>query len=207
MKRTALALTLILALLISAVAGTCLVDNAVCRGSLTVVVNSPQNGTYTSNNIAVSISASDPEMHIGPESVAYSVDGGTQVIIASVHVGMHSLTGGTVLSLPNGVHSIVGVGITWYNGTDGVFYSSPVYFTVDSPYSYVPAPTPGTSPSSTPTPIPPSYNPTPYPSHEPTSPLESQPSEAFPTILVIASIVILGVVCTGLLVYFKKRKL
>jgi hypothetical protein len=39
-----------------------------------------------------------------------------------VHVGMHSLTGNTVLlSLPNGPHSLVGIAITWFNGTDGVF--------------------------------------------------------------------------------------
>jgi hypothetical protein len=113
--------------------------------SLIVVVNSPQNRTYTSNNVPLSISASDPELHIGPESVAYSVDGGPQVTIATVHVGMHSLNGSTVLSLPNGPHSIVGIGITWFNGTDGVFYSSPVYFTVESDSGYPePEPIPAT---------------------------------------------------------------
>jgi hypothetical protein len=172
MKRTALAL--VLSLLFSVVAGMHLVDDAVCSDTLIVVVNSPQNRTYTSNNIQVSISASDPEMHIGPESVAYSVDGGPQVIIATVHVGMHSLNESTVISLPNGVHSIVGIGITWFNGTThGVFYSSPVYFTVNSDSPSSPAP---------------------------------QPSETFPTPLVIASIVSVVVVSAIVLVYFKKHK-
>jgi hypothetical protein len=140
MKRTNIALTVFLALLFSVMVGMHLVKDAICEGTLIVAVNSPQNRTYASSNISVSISANDPEMNIGPESVAYSVDGESQVILASVHVGMHSLTGSTVLSLPNGIHSIVGIGITWFNGADGVFYSSPVYFTVDSDSTSLPEP-------------------------------------------------------------------
>jgi len=132
MKRKALALILILTLTILLNFGIYL-NEAACSATLVVTVNSPQYKVYTSSDVVVSVSASDPEMNIGPESIAYSLDGEPQVIIATVPVGMHSLTGSTVLSLPNGVHSIVGIGITWYNGTsDGVFYSSPVYFTVNS---------------------------------------------------------------------------
>ena len=35
--------------------------------TIIVVVNSPENRTYTSNSVTVSISASDPEARIGPE--------------------------------------------------------------------------------------------------------------------------------------------
>jgi hypothetical protein len=187
MKRRVLALTLVLALLFSVLVGMCLVDDAVCGDTLIVVVNSPQNRTYTSNDVSVSISASDPQGHIGPESVAYSVDGGPQIVIATVQVGMHSLNGSAVLSLANGTHSIVGVGITWFNGTDGVFYSSPVYFTVNSASGY--SPTPVLSPS-------------PEPSLSP----EPQASEPFPTVLVVAVSLVIVAVAAGLLVYFRKRK-
>jgi predicted secreted protein len=138
MNRKGFAVAFVLAFFSSVIVETHLVNNAVCHGTLNISVNSPQNKTYTTNNISVSISASDPQMHIGPESVAYIVDGGPQVIIATVHVGMHSLTGNTVLSLPSGPHSLVGIAITWFNGTDGVFYSSPVYFTVSSDFSCTP---------------------------------------------------------------------
>ncbi len=127
------ALALILLLLLSIAAGFHLVDRANCRGTLIVVVNSPQNRTYNSNDISLSVSATDPELLTGPESIAYSLDGGPQTIIATVQAGLHSLSEITMLSVPDGSHSIVGVGITWFNGTaDGIFYSSPVYFTVDT---------------------------------------------------------------------------
>jgi hypothetical protein len=150
MYRKAFVAAFVLSLFTSAIIETTFVNSAVCHDTLNISVNSPQNKTYTTNNISVSISASDPQMHIGPESVAYIVDGGPQVIIATVHIGMHSLTGNTVLSLPNGPHSLVGIAITWFNGTDGVFYSSPVYFTVSSDFSCTPTPT--FTPSQNPTP-------------------------------------------------------
>jgi hypothetical protein len=202
MKRTALALTLMLALVISVIVGTHFIDHAVCKGTLIVVVNSPQNGMYASYNVVVSISASDPELHTGPDQVAYSLDGGPRVVIALASCeGLHSLNGSTVLSLPNGVHSIVGIGITWFNGTtDGIFYSAPVYFTVDSPTSYIPTPTPSASPFPTPIPtVSPSYTPTTSPSPEP------HLSEPFPTTWVATGIVSVAVVSVSLLVYFKKR--
>jgi hypothetical protein len=54
------------------------------------------------------------------------------VVIKEVPVGIHSLNGSTVLSLPDGAHSIVGIGTTWFGGADGIFTSAPVYFTVNS---------------------------------------------------------------------------
>jgi hypothetical protein len=119
------------------------VDEASCTGSLVVKVNSPQEKVYTSSSVIVSVSASDPANLTGPEAVAYSLDGEPQVLIATAPLGVHSLNGSVVLSLPNGTHEIVGVGITWYNGTaDGIFFSEPVYFSVDSPVDYVPTPVP-----------------------------------------------------------------
>jgi hypothetical protein len=112
--------------------GISFVGEASCSGTLIVTVSSPVEKVYTSSSVVISISAGDPANLTGPES--YSLDGGPQVIIATAPLGVHSLTGSAVLSLPNGVHEIVGVGITWYNGTaDGIFFSEPVLFTVAEP--------------------------------------------------------------------------
>ena len=163
--------------------------------SLTVVVNSPQNKTYASNDIGISISASDPTLDIGPESVAYSLDGKPQIIIGTVNVGMHSLTNSTTLSLPNGVHTIVGIGITWFNGADGVFYSSPVIFNVDS--SPVPTPSPSLNPSP---------SPTQQPAIEPSQTPDRPQVKDFAPVIVPASIILLAIVVVGLLVYLRKRR-
>ena len=142
MRREAFAVTFILGMAVLMIVIP-FVDEASCSGTLIVTVNSPVDKVYNSYTVAVSISASDPANLTGPESVAYILDGEPQVIIATTPLGLHSLDGSVVLSLPNGIHEIVGVGITWYNGTaDGIFYSEPVHFTVDSPVDYVP-----TSPS------------------------------------------------------------
>ena len=100
---------------------------------LAVVVNSPQNRTYTSNGITISVSASDPRLQIGPQSVAYILDGNPQIVLGeTTGLGLHNFTNSTTRSLTDGTHSITGVGITWFNGADGVFYSQPIYFTVDT---------------------------------------------------------------------------
>ena len=157
------------------------VDEASCSGALIVTVSSPIDKVYTSSSVTISISASDPSLLTGPESVAYSLDGEPQVIIATAPLGVHSLNGSVVLSLPNGRHEIVGVGITWYNGTaDGIFYSEPVRFTVNSPIDYVP----------TFTPVP----------HE-----VPQPSDLEVVSVVVFMVVIVGG-SLGLLLYLMKRK-
>ncbi len=207
MKKTALVLRLILAFAIFISFRTYFIDEATCSGTLTVTVNSPQDRVYNSYNVDVSISASDPAMLTGPESVAYSLDVGPQVIISTAPLGMHSLSGSTILSLPNGRHEIVGIGITWFNGTtDGIFYSESVYFTVDSPIDYVPTPTTVTTPTPTPPPTPaPSPTPKPTLSPEPTifvTPL----AEPFPASLVFVAAVGIALAVIGLLVHFKKRK-
>jgi hypothetical protein len=138
--------------------------------SLIVVLGSPQNKTYTSNNVPISITASDPSHTIGPQSVAYRIDGGPQVIIGTVGLGMHTLTNSTILSLPDGPHSLIGVGITWFNGADGVFYSEPVYFSINTK--------PSPSPSPPPIPTPTVSMTFPQPSPSPTQATTSTPSQS-----------------------------
>ncbi len=181
MKKTGIAIALIFILVILINFGIYSFDEAACSGTLIVTVNSPQDKVYTSHNVVISISASDPAKLTGPEAIAYSLDGGPQIIIATALLGMHNLNGSTVLSMSNGRHEIVGIGITWFNGTtDGIFFSKPVCFTVDSPIDYVPTPTP--MPHETP-----------------------QPSEQEVILGVIFMLLIIG--CSlVLLVYLMKRK-
>ena len=168
---------------------------AVAESALIVVVNSPENRTYTSNSISVSVSASDPKVIIGPESVSYCLDGKPPVVIATVDVGSHTLNGSTVLSLPNGEHSIIGIGTTWFGGTDGIFTSAPVYFTVNSGSSASPAPTQTNSPTTSQS-IP-TINPGPM-----------LPVELTPSIVIIILAVVIAIVAAALvsLVYFKRRQ-
>jgi hypothetical protein len=181
MKKTALVLTLMSALVVLMV-GFPFIDEACCTGSLVVTVDSPEDIVYISSSVVISISASDPANLTGPESVAYSLDGESQVIIATASLGVHSLEGSAVLSLPNGMHEIVGVGITWYNGTaDGIFYSEPVHFTVDSPIDYVPT------------------SPLPLPSEQP----QLSEEEVILSVAVTVAVLAVGL---GLLVYLVKRK-
>ena len=181
MKKATFAAALIFALILLVGFGPCFVNKACCTGSLIVTVDSPEDKVYTSSSVAISISASDPANLTGPEAVAYSLDGEPQVIIATGALGVHSLIGSTVLSLSNGMHEIVGVGITWFNGTaDGIFFSEPVHFIVDSTVDYIP-----TSPS-------------PLPSEEPQLGQE----------VILGVAVTIAVLCVGLglLVYLIKRK-
>ena len=184
MKKVTFAAALIFALMILMSFEIYFVNEAFCTGSLVVTVDSPQDIVYTSSSVVVSISASDPANLTGPEAIAYSLDGEPQVIISTAPLGVHSLNGSAVLYLSNGMHEIVGIGITWFNGTaDGIFYSEPVRFTVDSPVDYVPT------------------SPTP----EPTNNTGVGLSET-EVILVVAVTVAVLAVGLGLLVYLIKRK-
>ena len=182
MKKGTFAVNLIFALIILMSFGIYFVDEAFCTGSLVVTVDSPEDIVYTSSSVVISISASDPANLTGPEAVAYSLDGEPQVIVATGPLGVHSLDGSVVLSLSNGRHEIVGVGITWFNGTvDGIFFSEPVQFTVDSPVDYVPS------------------SPTPFPSEQP---------QQLGQDVILGVVVTVAVLCVGLglLVYLIKRK-
>lgn len=183
MRRETFALVFIFAMVVLTI-GISFVDEASCSGTLIVTVNSPVDKVYTSSSVVISISASDPDNLTGPEAVAYSLDGEPQVIIATAPLGVHSLNGSTVLSLSNGMHEIVGVGITWYNGTsNGIFYSEPIHFTVDSPVDYVPT---------SPTPFPTDY-----------TGIGISETEIIIGIAIIVALVIVGL---GLLLHFIKRK-
>ena len=180
-----------------AIAGLQPVNLANC--TLTVAVNSPQNTTYTTSDIFVLISAADPEMQIGPESIAYSLDGALPVIIREQNVGLHSLDTNTTLSLPDGSYNIVGIAITWFGGTvHGNFSSPTVYFSVDtSSASPKPSPSPSPSPVTSPSPSP---SPTLIPDEE----LErTKQLTAFLGAVITAVVVGAGL---GLLIYLLKRR-
>jgi N-acetylneuraminic acid mutarotase len=76
------------------------------------------------------------------------------------------------------------------------------------PY-WFPPPSPSPSPTTSPTPSPsstPTLTPSPSPSEQPTETPEPPQPKPFPTTLLIATAVLVAIVFSGLLVYFKKRK-
>ena len=197
MSNKVLPVAFVLMFSFAAIAGLQVISLANC--TLTVAVNSPQNKTYTTNDIFIFISAVDPEMQIGPEAVAYSLDGAPQVIIREQSLGLHSLDANTTLSLPDGSHNIVGIAITWFGGTvHGNFSSPKVYFTVDtSSASPKPSPSPSTSPATSP-------SPSPSPTLKPDEELEQ--TEQWTAMLgAVITAVVVGA-GLGLLIYLLKRK-
>jgi len=197
MIKKGLPVTFALAVSLMAIAGFQLINLANC--TLTVVVNSPQNKTYTTSDIFVLMSAADPEMQIGPEAVAYSLDGAPLVIIREQNLGLHSLDANTTLSLPDGSHNIVGIAITWFGGTvHGNFSSPTVYFTVDtSSASPKPSPSPSPSPATSP-------RPSPCPTLKPDEELE-QTNQRTAMLGAVITAVVVGA-GLGLLIYLLKRR-
>ncbi len=137
MKRTALILTIILALLFSTIAGT-LVDLAGanpypytnCGSSfVTVSVLSPENKTYETNSILVTIFAG---AYPGVWYVGYSIDGGRFKTLAPEKWNGHTFNASVWLhGLSKGSHNIVAK--AWTPASDpaeGVTAYSQVYFTV-----------------------------------------------------------------------------
>jgi len=197
MIKKGLPVTFALAVSLMAIAGFQLINLANC--TLTVVVNSPQNKTYTTSDIFVFMSAADPEMQIGPEAVAYSLDGAPLVIIREQNLGLHSLDANTTLSLPDGSHNIVGIAITWFGGTvHGNFSSPTVYFTVDT-FSASPKPSPSPSPSPATSP-----RPSPCPTLKPDEELE-QTNQRTAMLGAVITAVVVGA-GLGLLIYLLKRR-
>jgi hypothetical protein len=77
-----------------------------------------------------------------------------------------------------------------------------------TPPYWSPSPSPSPSPTTSPTPSPsstPTATPSPSPSEQPTETPEPQP-KSFSTTLLIATAVLVTIVCVGLLFYFKKHK-
>jgi hypothetical protein len=114
MRKTALALALILALLVSAMTGLGLVDWAVanpypytnCDSSfVTVSIISPENKTYDTNSIQVTITAG---AYPGVWFVWYSVDGGPFIEVAPGHLLGHTFSESLTLDrLSMGSHILV----------------------------------------------------------------------------------------------------
>jgi hypothetical protein len=177
MKRTALALTLILALLFSAVARTQVINLAVANpepysssgsSNVNVSILSPENKTYDTNNIQVTIAAG---AYPGVWYVGYSVDGGPFIEVAPGHALVHNFSESVWLNrLSKSSHNIVAQAIAMANNPEGkVTACSQVYFTIANI----------------------------------SEPQPSIPQEIIYGIIVAVLVVVISL---GLLVYFKKRK-
>jgi len=149
MKRTALVLTLTLTLLFFEVAGTQFVNLADANpeaysssgtSNVSVLIMSPENKTYDTNNIQVTITA---EANPGVWYVEYSADGGPFTEVAPGHSIMHNFTESVWLNrLSNGLHNIVAQATAMANNPEGkVTASSQVYFTIAN----IPEPQPSIS--------------------------------------------------------------
>jgi hypothetical protein len=151
MKKTALTLIVILALLVSTMAGAKLVNWAVanpypytnCDSSfVTVSIFMPENKTYDANSILVTIFAG---AFPGVMGVGYSVDGGPITELAPEKWNGHTFNQSVFLNgLSKGSHNIVAKAITWKAPNDILTDYSQVYFTVTKtlePQSPSPSPT------------------------------------------------------------------
>jgi hypothetical protein len=138
MKKTTLALALVLALLVSAMTETKLIDWAIanpypytnCDSSfVTVSLVSPENKTYDSNSILVNITAG---AYPGVWYIWYSVDGGPFVEVAPGHLLGHIFSESLFLDgLSKGSHVIVAKAVAMADNPDGVVTAySQVDFTV-----------------------------------------------------------------------------
>jgi hypothetical protein len=231
MKRTALALTLILTLLLSAVAGTKLVNQAEANPSYgfesIIRIESPENKTYSTNNITLSITN---DAGIG----TYIVDG----VYSNNYFWV---TENRSLNLSDGSHTIIAtafsLGSTCVTFTidttppkvsvsspENKTYESfdvPLNFTMSEPVSLITYSLDGqdnvtVDGNTTLTSLSPgTYNVTVYAqdlvgnvgaSETIDFNITEEPElEPFPTMLVVATVASLAVIGIGLLVYFKKR--
>lgn len=203
MKKIALALTLMLALLISAIAGAKLVNWAGanpypytnCDSSfVTVSILSPENKTYDTNSILVTIFAG---AYPGVMGAGCSIDSGPLTDLAPGKWNGHTFNESVFLNgLSKGSHNIVAKAITWKAPNDIVTAYSQVYFTITKTLE---PQSPSPSPTVTPTPTP-----TLAPSPTPT---QGYGLNLFlPTLQIVALFGITAAIGVILLVYFKKRK-
>jgi hypothetical protein len=122
MKRKALALTLILAIIVSTIMGAEIVNWATanpypytnCSSSfVTVSVLSPENKSYDTNSILIAIFAG---AYPGVWGVTYSLDGGPSIEIAPEKWNGHTFNESVWLNrLSEGSHNIVAEGLLHYN--------------------------------------------------------------------------------------------
>lgn len=139
MKRTALALTLIVALLTSAVSGEQVVKVAKAKSPPEPpVIQTPENKTYATNTISVYIDAYDPGRAL--VNIAYQLDGGAEVVIYAYPrppwmTDFHHMGSGNAIldNLSDGLHHLRATATWVWWGSEGYSVSySDVNFTVDT---------------------------------------------------------------------------
>ena len=212
LKKTALALMLMLTLLVSSaelvemaeanfmwIFGT--VDPVPGTTPPSIAIYSPQkNASYSSSNVNLNFSVRTAELSGWASfihTVEYSLDGGNLITVENSEVLELFDVALNLTLLSSGKHSLtVKAEVVVYRGEPMEKFfldtNSTVYFTVDTSSS--PSPSPSPEPTPTLEPIP-----TPTATPEP---------ESFPTSLVMASSLTVAAVCAGLglLVYLVKRK-
>lgn len=219
MKKTALTLTLMLALLFSALAGTHFVNSGKSNPFPTypdISIESPANKTYTSNSLFLNVTIVTQWDGLYFTStrrlVSYCIDEKESIPITEATYWFDSEKQASIFSgsaflanLTEGTHNLrVNAEYHYDNGKQVFVSSSNVNFTFDP--AYTPPPSPSPSPSSAPTPSPPP-TPSSTSSEEPTiTPEPEQTEPSLTTIVAAASVITAVVVGAGLLVYFKKRQ-
>jgi hypothetical protein len=217
-KKTALAIILISALLFSVVAGTELVKIAEANpwiifdpvnpipGTIPpiITISSPENNTvyaYTAFNLTVHITKPQPPLQqpSGISYARYTLDGNTESIYFCDHYssdsppGLPELDYSQILSaLPDGNHELLvesaGVVLPGHLTIFTVYANSTVFFTTSHTFSS-PSPSPSPTPTST-------LAPTPTPA--------ATPEPSFPATLVFVTSVGIVLAVVGLVVYLKK---
>ncbi len=218
MKRKALASTLILASLFSAMAGILNVNLAQANPIVVPIddlsLQSPRNTNYKQNFVQVSCSYSILDEPVNDHSsmqtsVSYVLDGLERVSVSNYKISSNKLPNSISYSvsfqirdLANGSHTLsVRISATADKGfTTFAASSEVVTFTINANPSSI-------NPTPSPTPLP-SPSPSPAPSNEPTSTPTTEPrqSELFPTTLVIATVVTVTVFGFGFLLNLAKKK-
>ena len=187
MKRTAVALTLILVLMFSGVAGAILVKVAKANPFPTepvISIESPANKTYNVNSLVLGVTIVTKYdgyyFTSARRLVSYSIDGKADVPIAETDYSYNrdekasTSNGSAILTeLTDGPHKLT-VYAKYDYDVHIIESQSSIYFTIDT----TPLPTP--------------------------TPSGQQP--LFPTTFVLASVVSVVVVGGGLILYLKKRK-
>ena len=223
MKRTALALTIMFALLVLLVVGVpftimyaqaqdsspepAVLDHFsfdyISDGQtvgipfkITITAMDQYNQTFTSYNGTNTLGATEIDFHVVDISKWYHVSlGATGAFINGIWSGQ--------VTIPEALYK-KSAGYIWEISTSGGGKSgkSNVFIVYNPPPTPSPTltPFPSPSPSLSPTPTP-TLAPTPTPSPEPTPKVEP-----FPTTLVVASIGSVAIVGLGMLVYLKKRQ-
>ena len=196
MKRIILSLTFIFALMFSFLAGPKAVefDYGEFEGlpytpPIVTLLSPSSNESYTVSDVPLNVTVEVRSIILhNLERVRwlnYSLDGETAIPLTLVEPSLDDISqlpyfvfGNSMLTgLCDGSHSLVIFGKTSVSGLNG-YFNETVYFNVNTAKS----------------------------TGEPSPTVSPLPEHSFATILVIASVVVVAVVCMGLLIYFKKCK-